>query len=75
MHKQLKVQTLNHDAETGWTDIKLPEDTIYISLSNGNKIGIELFERVPNLINIRGYTGGLVLLPEASNVVKVGINK
>lgn len=54
----------------------LAGNSIDIILSNGDKLTIELFERDNDgTIEIRAGTDNIKVIPVASNVVKIGVEK
>ena len=69
-----KVEILNKLKREDITE-QLAGKSIEITLSNDSKITVELFERnKDDAIEIRAGVNRLVVMPVASNVVKVKVN-
>lgn len=46
-----------------------------ITTSRGHQIDVELWERTPGQLEIRGISGSLVIRPHSSNVVHVSVDR
>lgn len=46
-----------------------------ITSSHGHQIDVELWERSPGQLEIRGISGGLVVRPHSSNVVHISVDR
>lgn len=42
-----------------------------VTLSNGGRVSVELFERTPGVLSIRTHDGWMVIEPEASNTITI----
>lgn len=46
-----------------------------VTSSNGNNIDVELWERTPGQLEVRGVSGSLVVRPHSSNVVLISVDR